>query len=317
MKFNVRYFPWAPGIPWKVNAHKYIVPELPPDLIYNLLSQKETIIYCHSGFLDSFYSFCLSEWIKTILPKKKIYWSGNQEFSDLTRITGLTFKSTISLDKDLLEKFPTPIFLDKNKRVYYNIVNNIYKTKSIDSKNSYVKKTSVIRLLRKNFCVDLKNEYFPKIRNLALSSKLNALVKSNKFNWKQTAIIFPFISKHSNSNFRCLNWSIQEYKALISILKSKNIKSIIINETGHNPFFGETFLNWNLDDVVFLLQKCNYVFSESPDYPLVGFSIGNFKTMTNKTNTCFALLKNSKILDKQENVFSFKKVTPIDVLEVI
>jgi len=88
-KFSVKSFPWSPGIPWKVRRGKYVIPELPAELVSNVLRGKEAVVCSFGGLLESFYSLSILETMNKNLLAKKLYWAGNNEYEPLVAANSL------------------------------------------------------------------------------------------------------------------------------------------------------------------------------------------------------------------------------------
>ena len=55
-KYSTKYFPFSPGIPWKIKNNKYVVPEITTDTWKDTLKDRDIVILSHGGLLESFFS---------------------------------------------------------------------------------------------------------------------------------------------------------------------------------------------------------------------------------------------------------------------
>ena len=92
-RHSIRYFPFAPGIPWKLSGGK-VIPEVSIDLLHKITQNKKAIIVAYGGFIESFVSLVLLEMLNRELPKLSLVWEGDPEYYELIRLQGL---STIGL----------------------------------------------------------------------------------------------------------------------------------------------------------------------------------------------------------------------------
>src|SRR5271166_6283056 len=108
---TVKYFPFAPKIPWRLKAGKYVIPELAAPLWRDCLQNKEITVVCFGGLIEAYFSFAILQGINYISPNIQLKWAGPKNLQSLCEAYGLA-KYT-SFDPNVLERFPTPIFFDR------------------------------------------------------------------------------------------------------------------------------------------------------------------------------------------------------------
>src|SRR5690554_1839294 len=122
MKFSVRYFPFTPGIPWSIKNGRYIIPKINRIAWDKAVDGRDFNVVAYGGLFESFFSLSIIEALHFIHPEKKIYWSGHNQFNYLCSSQGIA--KINKFDETLIKKYPCPIFLDKEKFVYFNCLNN-------------------------------------------------------------------------------------------------------------------------------------------------------------------------------------------------
>src|SRR5690606_22885327 len=164
-KFSKKFFPFSPGIPWTIKNRKYIVPEIDGNTWNRVLKDKTFIITCYGGLLESFFSLAYCEAIAKIEPYRKITWMGTTDFEYFVNAQGIASINSFDLGANIVDKYPAPIFMDKQNNAYFNVLNNYLETKSYRSKWPYYNKDICLKQLYKN-CMLEWNCNIPKLRNI-------------------------------------------------------------------------------------------------------------------------------------------------------
>ena len=120
---KIKYLPFSPGIPWEVKGG-IIAPKIDYDLLSEIIDKKKITIIAHGGALESFYSLAIIEMLNYNFPNSSLRWSGENCFFELVKLQGIVSDQADSSLKDLVKKYPAPIFLDKKRNVYFNSLNN-------------------------------------------------------------------------------------------------------------------------------------------------------------------------------------------------
>src|SRR3990167_86537 len=119
MSVNRKYFPFAPGVPWKIKNGKYIVPALSMDAWHRALHGKEIVVVAYGGFIESFVSLCFLEIVNYLSPGKKLFWLGNNRFASLVEVNGLAQICESDVSKETFANYPVPLFMDRDYYYFF------------------------------------------------------------------------------------------------------------------------------------------------------------------------------------------------------
>jgi hypothetical protein len=318
----IKYFPFSPGIPWKMGKKlNYISSSLPKQAWQNAISRaNEIVIICLGGVLEAYVSLMYMEMIKRYVPAKKISWYGPEQFYPLIIQQGLAQPIKIELPLNFELKYPTPMFLDTENTLYINSLFNYLKILNLDGEFIYKNNRPLIRQIYSNTTQPWDLSYLPILRNLEISNELDLWIKANKFFFNQPFIcIFPDkennLSQHTLS---CLNWTINEIKCLNTILKQSGIKLVIFtNQPG--KFYGDSFylLPTKLEFITHFLTRTKAVVSESIDFILISYLMNQTPMIGYNYRSPYDFLANQKFTELKESKIFTDDINYIRVANLI
>lgn len=313
----IKYFPFAPGIPWNMKG-PFLDPTLNVNIWGNILQNRNAVVVVHGGLIESFVSLIYLEIINHLAPNKKIYWYGDSKFHQLIWLNGLASICATEISPDILSKFPVPIFLDKKEFFYYNVLNNYLNIKTIRGTFSYKNKKPILEQLFKNTTLANWNiSYIPQIRKNINFIELKAWAKINNFSFTQPYVcIFPDrgVSIHPES---FLGLTITQIKSLAAILKQAGVTLICFTQDinkYHNSVYA---LPPKIDYILYMLPKAKTILSEEVDYLLLGGMVSNAKIIGKNYKHYLNLEKNMKFIERNNVIYSCKELNPTYLAKII
>lgn len=312
-KTSVRYFPFSPGIPWKMWG-AYIWPELDKAIWDRVLKDKEFVIVANGGLFESFFSLSLLEALNATDPTRQLYWTGNPKYSSLAYMNGLSKPSPVEVDAPLAERYPTPIFLDKYDLAYFNCLNNYIKLRPYYQRGRRSNMWPVTRQIFVNSLLEWDFKYIPQLRKMLVSNELEEWRKRSRFyDNKPFVLIFPDASDFTMHSDECLNWGPTEVKALSSMLHQVGY-SLVICTNNPRPYYDSYAFHvpLELDFILFLLPKARAILSKDIDFLLMGLLLSSAKIIANPSRKrCFRFDKNRDFLGTTNDIVTKKILTPL------
>lgn len=318
MNLSVKFFPFAPGIPWKIKAGKYVVPEISAPLWQSLTKDKELTVICNGGLLESFFSCTILEAINYISPKSSLSWAGDVRHLPLIKINGLAkiHDNYKSLSQNVAEQFPTPIFLDKQNNVYFNCLNNYIKVFSYYGKFGYQDKRASCAQIFQNSLLSWDEQFIPRLRNY--SSNIDNLIKLPLLQNKSFVLILPDIIGYSNHQDICLDLEPIKIKSLAAMLFQKNIATIVMTNSPAKYFDSQIqTIAFDLELFLYLAQKSKSILSREPDFLLITNAISKAKIISKPLQNHLDLKKNNKILNRGNITYTNRDLSPLEIFNKI
>lgn len=317
-KISTRYFPFAPGIPYKIKNGRYVLPQMGGKYLSEVLSHEEIVVSAYCGLFESLFSFSILEMINQLSHNKTLYWCGNYDFSQLTYLNGLAqSKNLISSDK--LSKYPVPIFFDASNRTYFNCLVNYINGYTYYGEYKYTDKKSVALQLFRNSMIEWDPRYLPQMRNLIESSEFKEWSAAHHFRAKKPFILLidggTGLSQHDD---KFLNWGIHEVRSFSSMLRAANISLVILTKyPQRHPGVQAYFPPFKLDNALYLISKASTVLSVEPDWLLSTLLIGSGSIICNVKKGALEIEKNARYLKSKNKIVSLENVDPLKAFEVI
>lgn len=309
VKYSTKYLPFAPGIPWKVQNGKYIVPEINGETWRSVVGNKNAVLLTSGGLLEAFYSLTILEAFKLENPHRALFWSGNQQFKYLFDSNALSKHISIDLD---VNKYPTPLFFDKNDdHIFFNALYNYITIKDFrgfDNKKENNK--PIVQQIFSNSLIGWEKDYVPKLRLLEEIEGKKHKDWLNSYGISKIGKYVLYIV--SNSGFDCLNWSYGQIREFSALLKSIGINLIVCTNDKINWPAGTKIAR--LDIALTLIKNAWAILSADLDYLLIAPSINNEAIIISKfiDSKPYDLIKNVDFIGAENVIYSGLDINPYD-----
>ena len=310
-KYRARFFPFSPGIPWKVKNGKYIIPEIDFETWHKVLDGREIIIVAFGGLLESFFSLCAAEALVSFDSSHKIYWLGNPEYSFFVRAQGLCKISSVKLTQEMLRQYPVPLFLDNGGNAYLNILNNYLVRRSYWGKYPDIVRAPVLEQISVNIMIPWRN-YVPNLRGLG-TEFFDELCSTGRI--RKTTKVISII--FGNTNKDIMRWNLQNIKEFSQLASHKGWKVIVFtNKT--SAFYGTNILavEYNLRNILQTIKKSWVVLSNDINWLLISLIISDAKLISRNLDNQFSLFKNAEFLGVNTDIFTDQSISPMDVFGI-
>lgn len=314
-KANIKYFPFCPGIPWKFKNGKYVIPTLDKTSWDRLLNNRNPVVLCFGGLIESVVSLSILEALNNNLINKNLNWCGDQRFNQLVYLNGLA-STELNLSEDIVFKYPLPIFLDKEKFAYFNCLNNYIDVYSISKSSYYYDKRPIFQQIFEKSCLEWNN-FFPKFRRLAEPIEFRNFERSKRFNFKKPFILLiPDKTGWSDHNFSYLGWKIHDIRSFSAIISNLGFNLVIMSPQIHKyQAIKALHLKPNLEHLIWLLSKAKVILSEDIDILLLGLLTSSAKIISLNTSAEFSLIKNKNFVKAENKIIELNKINVLDVCE--
>jgi len=319
-RYSIKYFPFSPGVPWKLNYSKYIVPEVPESILYDHLKEKKIIVAAYGGLLESFFSLSILELINYKLPSLELFWAGNSEYNKLIELNGLAKIYSGEVNDEVLLRYPVPLFFDKANRAYFNCLNNYLDVKTYYLTKGYRNRRAAIKQIIDNGLFFSDKMFLPELRGLDGCPKEleNNLAASNIHLDRPYVLVFPDRQPSSNHSEECLGWNVSQIKAFGALLGRFNIPLIVLSKNPQNYFY--SFVNafdFHIDSLLYLILGAKYVLSSSIDVLLLSIAISDARIISLPTAEEFKLKKNAKFISRRNYIDIIEDMKPLCALNSI
>ena len=319
MKISTRYFPFCQGVGWKIKGGKYIIPEINLDVWNKIIFDKNIIVVAYGGFIESYFSLCYLEMLNYIAPKNKIFWSGNSKFNSLISLNGIG--KILDFPKKVLSKYPVPIFMDDDKNVYFNCLNNYLTVRPYYGGKGYSDKSPILKQLWRNSMTPWNNQYLPKFRRSNFpNTDFLQWSKITKFDLNRPYVCLIQNLNWSEHTYSSLHWSDTQIKGFAAMLRQKGISTLVIsNDIG--KFYGSSVhcIVPKSDLIIHAIANAKAILSEEADFILIAKILSGAKIITAPATRKLSLVSNGKFLNnvQDKNIFLSKRWTPQEVFNII
>jgi hypothetical protein len=317
-KYNPKYFPFSPGIPWQIKSGKYIIPQIDYFLWNNILEGKNIVVSAYGGYLESFFSLSFIEGLISIDPMRKILWLGNKHHHDLVRMQGMASPCHIDLDDYGLRQYPVPLFFDADGLAYINCLNNYIHTKSYWGQYPIKNKEPVLQQIFANALIPWRG-YAPKLRKLTeLSSKFSDWMRMEHLKGGARFVLLLPESFGSMHNVDCLNWNDQNVREFAAIMRRFGVRVVLCtNRPG--LFHGSNVCVAPSDPITILnlLIRAWMVLSRDVDWHIITMLESDAHIVSKHTDNELNLFSNAEFIGA-ENVISTDSewYSPMDVYKI-
>jgi hypothetical protein len=305
-----KFFPFSAGVQWKIEKRKYVIPKVDSITWNDVIKDKPIIVTAFGGLLESFISLSALEVIKVVNPSNRLYWKGNDKYSDLVSLQGLANLSDINITKSDLYKYPVPIFFDTIDNVYFNLLNNYLERISYWGSHPEKVNKPVIEQIFSNTCLQWNNT-FPKLRKLG-NDFLDNLYKTGKL--KHNVKIICVILDDGNN----LNWNIHNLKELSQLVSIQGAKVIVFTRNS-NLIYNTNLLvcEYNIRNILQVITSACIVLSSDISWEIIAMMISKAKLISGKITGPLNLIKNAEYVNADNDIFLFEQdISPIDVFNI-
>jgi hypothetical protein len=310
-KYKPKFFPFSPGIAWKIDRGKYIIPDIDLDTWHKVVDNRDVIITAFGSLIESFASLCAAEAIKSINSSQKIYWLGNSKYSFFIHAQGLCKPSIINLQPNLLKHYPVPLFLDNNKNVYFNILNNYLTKTSYWGLYPEAVMSPVIEQIANNIMIPWR-DYIPQLRNLG-TDFIDDLKTTGRI--RQSTKIIAIILNNATQDI--LGWTVQNIREFSQLASRKGWRVIIFT---HNTrvFYGSNILaiEYNLKNILQIIKKSWVVISNDVEWLLIALMISGAAIISKPLEGPYNLFQNAEFLGVNNDIFTDMHMSTLDAFRI-
>ncbi|NJO18394.1 MAG: hypothetical protein HC877_22470 [Thioploca sp.] len=298
-RVKFKYFPFSPGIPWKVRRNKYVLPEIDLEFWQPLVSDKEIVITCFGKTLENFFALAFAEMLLKI-GHKNVTWKGMGW--ELYRMQGLIEESESKIESGHLDDYPVPLFFDKENRVYMNVMYNYINYKSLYGYYPLENNNPLLKQLGDNMLVPWDFSYLPKIR------------KTKEYNInKKFILIFP---DHEDTmhEVEFFDWSLQNIREFVALVKPLGYDVLIYTKHEFKYHGIDIKLINDLYIVFYLLNRVSFVLSSTIDWLLIAIMMGGAKIAGHHFDGKYDLHKNIEYLGLNNVIFTSEAwISPFEI----
>ena len=311
IKYRDKFFPFSPGIPWKIDRGKYIIPEIDFEIWHRVLDGRKIIITVFGGLIESFFSLCAAEAITSFESSNQIFWLGNPDYSFFVQAQGLCKSSLINLSSEILKKYPVPLFLDNKGNAYLNILNNYMFRTSYWGKYLEEVRFPIFEQMARNIMIPWR-DYVPKLRNIG-SDFLDELYRLGRI--RLNSKIITIILNDTKDDL--LLWSLQNIKEFSQLASHKGWKVIVFTKK-ISLFYGSNILvfEYNYKNILQILNKSWLVLSNDIHWLLIALIVSDANIISRPLNDQYSLFKNAEFLGVNNDIFTDRNLYPIDVFRI-
>lgn len=299
-----RFFPFCPGIPWKIEYGKYVIPSVTYDTWCSKIRDKEFVVVCYGSLFETLVSLSCAETLLS-LENKPVFWIGNKKYYPLINTNGLFKISVVNLTKKRTEKYPTPVFFDRENRCYFNILNNYKLRRNWYGKHPWPNKKPAIQQAFDNCLLPWSN-HLPVLRNKKENDKINRKSKN----------IFIIVDSSDNSS---LDWSIQQIKEFSAMVSPRGFQVIVFSKNIYS-FAGTRILALPYDELIIIndLDKAFMVLSTNIEWLLISLLLSNAHLVClNVFIEMFDLFKNAEFIGASNPItVENDSLSPLDVFKI-
>ena len=298
---------------------KYVVPELPAELVSGVVRDKELVVCAFGGLLESFYSFAIVETMNKNLFGKNLYWAGNGEYEALVAANGLAKPFYESVTVHDTQRFPTPIFLDRNGRVYFNCLNNYLERKPYYSTRGFSDERAAIKQIVEKSTLQWDDRHVPQIRFPEEFGDFSDLFKSRNISLdKKSILLIPDETGTSIHTTDCLGWNEHQVKSFIAMAVKADYQVILLT-VRPEIYWGTSakVIPFSINMFFALIQRVKFVLASDVDFLLVALGCGDAGIISNQTVGALKLSKNSAVVRSESVIYTSDEILPGKAFEIV
>lgn len=311
----IKYFPFSPGIPWKLKNGRYVVPQIAREVWDSVLADKDFVVLAHNGFLESFWSLSIIEALGKLEPNRGLFWAGNRHFKILVWSQGIA--KTLDTP-DLCDQYPIPLFFDREKLAYFNCLNNYRTTRTYSGNYEKPNRDIIFHQIFRNSMIPWKTQYIPVLRNNDINNKYKKWLDSVRFHDNQRFIlIIPEQTVYSRHIHSCLGWEALQIREFAAMVRKYNLPVIVCTDND-GLYYNSHIIRApiDLEIIIPLLSKTWMILSEQIDYLLVSMVLSNANIISKPQEREFDLYKHAEYLDAENVIFTTDDLSPLEVYTI-
>lgn len=308
------YFPFAPGLPWKIK-NKIIIPTLEPAILYKAINDRDVTIIVNGGLFESFMSLFYLETLNYSSPTTKLQWSSVRNHHTIFHMNGLATYCGHQFDNAFLKKYPVPVFLDQKNNVFFNCLNNYIDIYRYTGGKPIKNKIAIGKQILANLTIPITLQSIPRFRN-ATDSEFKQWCRINHIVSTQPYICLFVDTNVSIHHVQCLKWNTSQIRAFSSILKQHGYQIIICTDAP-GKYYGFTTAPTRYDITHWLLRSASFVMATEIDFLLLSIYLSKAKIITEPTNHQFSFGKHAKLFQKNDDICTLKNPSPVVVADLI
>lgn len=317
--YSTKYFPFCPRIPWKIKNGIYVMPELSGVSWEKANEDRKPIVVCHGGLFEAFASLAFLEMYNFISPATPMQWSGSERFYPLLAANKLA-RPHPHVDAVTLQRFPLPVFMDRQEGLYYNCLYNYLEAKPYYGGKAKKRWEPVLKQLLNNMTQPWLPDYLPKIRDWrSTTATLEPWIRTTKFQPKLPYIcIFMDRGFSMHSKVTTLKWTDMEVKSLAAMLKPLGIQTVVITNSSGKYYNSKAIvMKPDLMTGLFLLQNAMMVLSSEVDWLLVAGMLSNAKVVQGYADKRMDVSRNMSIIGRTCDITVSGSFRPIEVFKFL
>jgi hypothetical protein len=295
------------------------VPELPAELVSRLLRDKEVVVCAFGGLLESFYSLSILETLNKNLFGKELYWAGNNEYGPLVAANGLAKPFYEQVTSQDTQRFPSPLFLDRSGRVYFNCLNNYLERKPYYSSRGFPDERAAIQQIVEKSTVQWDEKYVPQVRYPEEFGNYDDLFKARGITLtKKSILLIPDETGISIHGLDCLGWNEHQVKSFVA-MASKEGYQVMLLTTRPEVYWGTTakVIPFSVNMFFTLIDEVKFVLAADVDFLLVTLGLGDTAVISNHTGGAFKLSKNSNVVRSESVIYTKNEILPAEAFEIV
>lgn len=315
----MKIFPFSP-VWWKLRSD-VVQTSLSTSGWAKLIGKRNLVVSTSQGFLEAFLSLSFLEGLKVLHPDNSLFWSAPPMFRELGVWQGLAqpFEGLTDFD---LERFPVPIFWDKDGRTYFNSCFNYPIKKDIQGYKIGKSSGIILNQILRNFIQDWNISYTPQFRCSQPRSQLIQWLKIYQVEKKPFITILPDVTGYSCRKEKFLKWSPTQVKEMAAIMATHGYGTVVLSPQPqlYKDKHIHTFVPQSTD-IIWFLSQTKAVLSREIDFLLVSMFLSNSPLIGSLSSLKYSikLELNRSFLGKRATplVYLRRKLLPAEAAEVI
>lgn len=303
-----KYFPFSPGISWQIKNGRYIQPEVSGAVLRSLLKDKDIVVAAFGGLIESFFSLSILETINYMMPGHNLFWSGFAGYHPMMEQNGLA-KPFDKIDAFTLERFPTPVFFDKENRAYFNCLNNYIDVRPYYLAGhpgaGYKDRRPILQQIAEKSTASWDIRFIPQLRHTESHQKAFSVKRGAPH-----VLIFPERSGLSMHDESGLDWSIAQIHSFSTMLKPEFKPIVVVQDSGRYFNANAEVVPFTIENILQLLPGAYAVLSKDVDILLMTLALSSAKVLSTSLTGPLALEKNAKFLIKNNDIYTVRSLTP-------